>query len=100
MGDNLTEMGESVNKTLIRSHQVTPLPIGPGGSNPTKQKLNDINVQLAMMKAQSIANTKYDPPVPVPITKAVTKEKFTTQSFPSVLFVVGSLLIVYGLVSK
>ena len=87
---------------LIRSKQVAPLPIGPGGGSPIKQQLNDTNVQLAMLTAQATANTKYDPPVPKPITKQITKEGFegsTSMSYRAAL-IVGSLLIVYGLVAK
>jgi len=43
---------------LIRSHQVSPLPVGPGGSNPTKQQLNNTNIQLTMLRAQATAKKK------------------------------------------
>lgn len=89
-----------VNSHLIRPRQVSPLPIGPGGNNPVKQQMNQTNTQLTMLNAQAAANTKYDPPVPKPITKAVTKEGFTSHQIPSVLFVVGGLFVVYGLVAK
>jgi len=85
---------------LIRSHQVSPLPVGPGGSNPTKQQLNNTNIQLTMLRAQATANTKYDPPVPQPVSKAITKENFTSNNGPLALFVIGGLLIVYGLIAK
>ncbi len=86
--------------SLIRSIQVSPLPIGPGGKNPVKTQMNQINNQLTMLNAQAAINTKYDPPVPQPITKAVTKESFTVEVVPSMLFVIGGLFIVYGLVIK
>lgn len=88
--------------SLLRSKQVTPLPIGSGGNNSTKNQMNQMNTQLHMMTAQSTANTKYDPPVPQPITKQVIKETFCSGSntLTSALFVVGGLLVVYGLVSK
>ena len=87
--------------SLIRSKQVSPLPVGPGGNSPTKQQLNNTNVQLTMLTSQAAANTKYDPPVPQPITKQVTKEAFMNyESLPTMLFVVGGLFIVYGLVTK
>ena len=88
--------------SLLRSKQVTPLPIGSGGNNSTKNQMNQMNTQLHMMTAQSTANTKYDPPVPQPITKQVIKESFISDSntMSSALLVVGGLLIVYGLVSK
>lgn len=96
---NLADSAAPTNN-LIRSRQVSPLPIGSGGSNPVKQQLNDTNVQLAMLTAQATVNTKYDPPVPLPITKAVTKEAFTTNILSSAIFVIGGLLIVYGIVVK
>ena len=89
-----------MSNNLIRSKQVSPLPVGPGGGNPTKKALNDTNVQLTMMTAQATANTKYDPPVPQPVTKAVVKEAFRSETISTTLFVVGGLFIVYGFVSK
>ena len=52
-----------------------------------------------MLTAQATANTKYDPPVPQPVTKQVIKEHFTVNPTNS-LFVIGGLLIVYGLIAK
>ena len=88
--------------SLLRSKQVTPLPIGSGGNNSTKNQMNQMNTQLHMMSAQATANTKYDPPVPQGITKQVIKETFCSGSttMSSALFVVGGLMIVYGIVSK
>jgi len=86
--------------SLIRSKQVSPLPVGPGGNSPTKQQLNNTNVQLTMLTSQAAANTKYDPPVPQPVTKAVIKENFSNGTISTTLFVVGGLFIVYGLVAK
>jgi hypothetical protein len=89
------------DKDLIKPYQVSPLPVGPGGKNQIKQQMNNTNVQLAMLSAQALANTKYDPPVPKPVTKQVTIEKFTTASpVPLALGVIGGLFIVYGLISK
>ena len=85
---------------LIKPRQVSPLPVGPGGSNQRKQQLNNTNTQVTMLKAQSTANTKYDPPVPQPVTKPVVKENFTSHMIPSSLMVIGGLLFVYGLVAK
>jgi hypothetical protein len=62
--------------------------------------MNQTNTQLTMLSAQAAANTKYDPPVPQPVTKAVTKESFTVSDLPKMLYIVGSLFIVYGLVAK
>lgn len=90
----------ALSHSLLRSIQVSPLPIGPGGKNPVKSQMNQINNQLTMLNAQVAANAKYDPPVPQHITKAVIKESFTVEVVPSMLFVVGGLFIVYGLVIK
>lgn len=99
MNNNLEGVESSSN--LIRSRQVSPLPVGPGGNNPVKQQMNQTNTQLTMLTAQAAANTKYDPPVPKPITKQITKEGFQTQiSSTQLLFVVGGLFIVYGLIAK
>ena len=84
---------------LVRSRQVSPLPMGPGGSNPIKQQMNQTNTKLTMLTAQADANTKYDPPVPQPITKQVIKENFTVNS-ANMFFVIGGLCIVYGLIAK
>ena len=87
---------------LIQSRQVSPLPVGPGGNNPVKRQMNQTNTQLAMLTAQATANTKYDPPVPQPVTKQVIKEHFQRSRVNSVnmIFVIGGLFIVYGLVAK
>jgi hypothetical protein len=89
-----------MSNNLLRSKQVSPLPVGPGGGNPTKTTLNDMNTTLTMMTAQATANTKYDPPVPQPVSKAVIKENFSNGTISTTLFVVGGLFIVYGLVAK
>ena len=88
------------SSNLIRSRQVSPLPVGPGGSNPVKQQMNQTNTKLTMLTAQAAANTKYDPPVPQPITKQVTKEGFQIQNSSQLLSVIGVLCIVYGLIAK
>ena len=89
-----------VNNHLIRPRQVAPLPVGPGGKNPVKNQMNQTNTQLTMLNAQAAANTKYDPPVPQPVTKAVTKEGFTSEGLPQTLLVIGSLFILYGFFAK
>jgi hypothetical protein len=86
------------SNSFIRPRQVSPIPVGPGGNNPIKQQMNAINTQLTMLNAQATANTKYDPPIPQPITKPITKETFTNEIVYSMFYVVGGLLIVYGLV--
>lgn len=93
-------MSTKIDSHLIKAHQVSPLPVGPGGKNQIKQQLNATNVQLAMLTAQSMANTKYDPPVPKPITKQVTLEKFCSTPAPLMIGVIGGLFIVYGLIAK
>lgn len=85
--------------SLARSRQVSPLPVGPGGNNPIKHEMNNTNTKLTMLTAQAEADTKYDPPVPQPITKQVIKENFTANS-ANMIFVIGGLCIVYGLIAK
>ena len=91
--------GVAPSTSLVRSQQVSPLPIGPGGSNPVKQQMNDTNTKLTMLSAQADENTKYDPPVPQPVTKQVIKENFTANS-ANMIFVIAGLCIVYGLIAK
>lgn len=89
------------DKNLLHSQQVSPLPIGPGGNNSIKNQLNSLNTTLTMAEAQSRADTRFDPPVPEPITQASIKESFCTSSSTSTLLAsVGILFIVYGLVAK
>jgi len=90
-------------KPLVRSVQVSPLPIGSGGSNSTKQQLNDINVNLTAMMAQSNADQKYDPPVPKPVTSQTITEQFCSiNDIPpsTIIAVVGVLFVVYGICTK
>jgi hypothetical protein len=100
MSSNLADSAAPANTSLIKPKQVSPLPVGPGGKNPVKNQMNQTNTQITMLNAQAAANTKYDPPVPQPVTKPVTKETFTNEMMPQMLFVVGGLFIVYGLVAK
>jgi hypothetical protein len=100
---SLANTAAPADNSLIRSKQVSPLPIGPGGNSPTKQQLNDTNVQLTMLTSQAAANTKYDPPVPKPVTKQVTKESFINYDYTTActaLYLAGGLFIVYGFISK
>ena len=87
---------------VLKSKQVAPLPIGPGGKNAIKNQMNDTNVQLTMMASQATANTLYDPPVPKPVTKQLVQPfcSGSNDSLPSMLFVLAGVFIVYGLVSK
>lgn len=64
MSSSLADNAAPADTSLIRSRQVSPLPVGPGGNNPTKRQMNDTNTRLTMLTAQASANTKYDPPVP------------------------------------
>ena len=94
MSSNLGDNAAPADTSLIRSRQVSPLPVGPGGNNPTKLQMNDTNTRLTMLTAQASANTKYDPPVPQPITKQVTLERFCSGSspVPSIIFVMSFCL--------
>jgi len=88
---------------VLKSKQVSPLPIGPGGKNATKNQMNDTNTQLTMLAAQATANTLYDPPVPKPITKQLIQPFCSGPPMPdptSFILVVAGFLIVYGMVSK
>jgi len=101
MSSSIADTAAPVDNNVLRSKQVAPLPIGPGGKNPIKSQMNATNTQLTMLTSQATANTKYDPPVPKPITKQVTIEKFCGSSTSATaLAVVGGLLIVYGIVAK
>lgn len=100
MATSIADTAAPVNDIALTSKQVQPLPIGPGGDNLTKRQMNATNTQIAMLTSQAAANTKYDPPVPKPVTKQVIKEAFCSSSVPSMLAVVGGLLIVYGIVAK
>jgi hypothetical protein len=91
----------SDNQVLIQSKQVSPLPIGPGGNNSIKNELNSLNTTLTMVQAQAKADTRFDPPVPQPITQPVIKESFCNLSSTSKAFyTAGILCIVYGIVAK
>jgi hypothetical protein len=81
---------------------VSPLPAGSGGGNTTKEKMNDTNVQLSLLQADSCASAKFDSPVPRPIKQAQVIQNFCSKS-ESVIdncIVIGFLCIVYGLITK
>ena len=92
--------------------QVSPLPIGSGGSNTTHRQMNNINESITMMGVQSTADAKFDPPVPKPVTSQKLVQAFCSGGSeqinvaqvlfvtPRVLFVTGILCIVYGIVTK
>jgi hypothetical protein len=87
---------------LLQRKQVAPLPIGPGGKNATKQQMNATNTQLTMLSAQATANTMYDPPPPQPVSKQVVSGFCSgpDTSVPETLFLIGLVLIVYGVLAK
>jgi hypothetical protein len=97
-------MSASESNDLIRSQQVSPLPIGPGGNNAIKNQLNSLNTTLTMTEAQSRADKRFDPPVPNPITQSSIKESFcsipTISTTSTLLASIGILCIVYGIVAK
>jgi|UniRef100_A0A6C0IHC0 hypothetical protein len=87
--------------SVIQPKQVTPLPIGPGGNNSIKNQMNDTNTQLAMMSVQINADKKFDPPVPKSVTKQVIQGFCSgANDIPTVLSIIGSICIVYGMVAK
>ena len=93
-------MSSDSNEYMIKSTQVQPLPTGSGGNNAIKHQLDNTNIQLTMLASQANADTKYDPPVPQHVSKPVTIEGFCIDSSPSVLIVIGVLLIAYGIITK
>jgi hypothetical protein len=90
----------------VKGQQIVPLPTGSGGNNAVKQQMNDTNAKLTMMMAQANADSKYDPPVPQPLTlQVMKKERFTEYldmniNIPSFLCITGSIMILYGLLSE
>ena len=90
------------SSALLQRKQVAPLPIGPGGKNATKQQMNNTNTQLTMLSAQAAANTVFDPPPPPPVSKQVVSGFCSgpDTSIPESLFLIGIVLIVYGVLAK
>jgi hypothetical protein len=93
---------DTSNVNVLQSKQVAPLPIGPGGSNSTKIKMNATNEQLTMLAAQATANTLYDPPVPKPVTQQLVQPfcSGSNDPFPYMIIIIAGLFIVRGLISK
>lgn len=88
---------------LLKGTQVSPLPIGSGGSNATKKELNQLNLQVTMLDTQAVADQKFDPPVPKPVTSSHVTEAFCggyTMDLPALLSVAGVGFILYGFFSK
>jgi hypothetical protein len=48
MSSKLADSAAPADTSLIRSKQVSPLPIGPGGNNPTKRQMNETNTLLVI----------------------------------------------------
>jgi hypothetical protein len=88
---------------LLKSKQVSPLPIGPGGNSDIKNQMNNTNTQLTLLSAQATANTMYDPPAPKPVTEQLI-QGFCSSSDPPALpqwiMAAGIILIVYGVLAK
>lgn len=88
---------------LLKSKQVSPLPIGPGGNSAIKNQMNDTNTQLTLLSAQATANTMYDPPAPKPVTKQLVQGFCSSSSPPALpqwILAAGVILIVYGVLAK
>jgi|APGre2960657444_1045066.scaffolds.fasta_scaffold07424_2 hypothetical protein len=81
---------------------VKPLPSGSGGSNTTKQQMNDVNVELAALSADSCASSKFDPPAPSPVvqTKIIQNFQSGSMNIADSIAIIGYLCIVYGLIAK
>lgn len=99
---DMTPNDTASNMNVLKSKQVAPLPIGPGGKNAIKNQMNDTNTQLTLLASQAMANTLYDPPVPKPVTKQLVQPFCSgpNDSIPSVLLILAGVFIVYGIVSK
>lgn len=93
---------DTANVNVLKSKQVAPLPIGPGGKNAIKNQMNETNTQLSLLSAQATANTLYDPPVPKPVTKQLVQPfcSGSNDPIPSILIVIAGIMIVYGAISK
>jgi len=101
MSDSVAASDSTDTVNVLKSKQVTPLPIGPGGKNAIKNQMNDTNTQLTMLASQATANTLYDPPVPKPVTKQLVQPFCSGSADPaSILLVLAGIFIVYGMVSK
>lgn len=90
--------------SVLQPIQVDPLPISSGGKPSQIQKdMEKTNQTLTLLTAQSIADAKYDPPVPSPITLPSIREAFCNydpHSLGEYLMMIGFGLIVYGVLAK
>ncbi len=96
-----------------KMHQVSALPVGSGTTS-TAKSLNNTNVLLTQLSAQTIADTKYDPTSPKPekqamkivngevVQNAALTEAFHMpyQTIQTSLYIIGSLFIIYGIIAK
>jgi hypothetical protein len=83
--------------------QIRPLPVSSGRQTPTSRLLDEHNKNLTMLATQARADQKFDPPPAKRPTEAKFVEKFLaapTAPLTTTLFVVGTLLVVYGALSK
>lgn len=83
--------------------QIRPLPVSSGRQTPTTRLLDEHNKNLTMLATQSRADQKFDPPPAKRPTDSKFVEKFLaapTAPLTTTLFVVGTLLVVYGALSK
>ena len=83
--------------------QIRPLPVSSGRQTPTTRLLDEHNKNLTMLATQSKADQKFDPPPAKRPTDSKFVEKFLaapTAPLTTTLFVVGTLLVVYGALSK
>jgi hypothetical protein len=80
---------------------VTPLPVGSGGSNITKQEMNNTNEALTALSVQASADKKYDPVVPVQAPVVLGFRDISDEISVIELFImIGTFCIVYGVVAK
>lgn len=105
--------------------QIRPLPVSSGRQTPSTRLLDEQNKNLTMLATQSKADQKFDPPPAKRPTQSSFVEKFiaastaplTTPLFvplhskewserqrvpasAGTLFVIGTLLVVYGALAK
>ena len=83
--------------------QIRPLPVSSGRQTPSTRLLDEHNKNLTMLATQSKADQKFDPPPAKRPTQSSFVEKFIatpTAPLTTTLFVIGTLLVVYGALAK
>jgi hypothetical protein len=83
--------------------QIRPLPVSSGRQTPSTRLLDEHNKNLTMLATQSKADQKFDPPPAKRPTDSKFVEKFLaapTAPLTTTLFVIGTLLAVYGALAK